>query len=153
MKVQRRGTAIVETPEGILVNATEHGPFILPGGRARKGESRMEAAIRELREETGLLAFVAVELFECSGKYHRRYDYRDQHKVYYVRAHGTAEPGHEVTHLGYYKPGGASAPGRRITDETLEIIENYFSFRKNNMALFEAIENHFSPIFPAHPPS
>lgn len=50
--IRRCGTAIVETPEGILVVAGRSGLYVLPGGAARKGESRTSTAIRELREET-----------------------------------------------------------------------------------------------------
>lgn len=50
-KRRRRGTAIVETTEGILVTSGHKRVFILPGGEANKDESRMQAAIRELREE------------------------------------------------------------------------------------------------------
>ena len=51
---RRRGTAIVEFPEGILVVSQGSEYFMLPGGGANKGESRRKAAIRELKEETGL---------------------------------------------------------------------------------------------------
>lgn len=53
---RRRGTAIVETPKGILVVASSNGVYLLPGGGANDGESRTDADIRELKEETGLIA-------------------------------------------------------------------------------------------------
>jgi len=43
--VRRRGTAIVETPNGILVVAGRSKKFMLPGGGAEKRESRKRAAM------------------------------------------------------------------------------------------------------------
>ena len=54
---RRQGLAIVDTKEGILVVSGRKKNFILPGGGASKGESREGAAIRELKEETGLIAY------------------------------------------------------------------------------------------------
>ena len=55
---RHRGTAIVDTPNGILVASGRKKIFLLPGGgtERKKKESRRKAAIRELREETGLIA-------------------------------------------------------------------------------------------------
>jgi len=61
---RRRGTAIVETSKGILVVSHNNRTFYLPGGGAEKGESRKEAAIRELKEETNLQTLSCSFLFE-----------------------------------------------------------------------------------------
>ena len=66
VRKRRRGTAIVETEKGILVTAGKSRIFLLPGGGADKGESRIGAAIRELREETGLESY-DVKVSEVHG--------------------------------------------------------------------------------------
>ena len=65
---RRRGTAIVETNEGILVVSGKGNKFILPGGKASKNETRTQAAIRELKEETGLEAYYSKLIFRYVGK-------------------------------------------------------------------------------------
>jgi len=49
IKKRRRGTAIVETEQGILVTADRNKVFLLPGSEANKGEFRIETAMQELR--------------------------------------------------------------------------------------------------------
>src|SRR3989344_4544949 len=63
--VRRRGTAIVDTPKGILVCSGRRKIFLLPGGgtERKSKESRRKAAMRELREETGLKAYSSKYLF------------------------------------------------------------------------------------------
>ena len=65
--IRRKGIAIVHTKKGILVVAGRSKKYILPGGGAKKGESRQKAAIRELYEETGLKAKSSKYLFKYVG--------------------------------------------------------------------------------------
>lgn len=107
VKKRRRGTAIVETEEGILVTAGRSKVFILPGGGANKHETRIEAAMRELREEIGIRAYYAKYLFRHVGRVHRSHGhgyFQDHHIVCLVKAQGEARPWHEVEHIAYYKP-------------------------------------------------
>jgi len=130
---RRRGTAIVERREGILVTAGKNKVFLLPGGAAKRGESRIEAAMRELREETGLRPYCAKYLFRHVGKVHksqRHGCFQDHHTVCLVGARGTPEPLHEIRHVGFYRPGA----GVRISGVTREIIEKYYRHKKRSKA-------------------
>lgn len=91
----RRGTAIVETEQGILVNAMARDSFLLPGGGANFRESRLSAAVRELYEETGLKAFHAMFLFSFQSR-------KNDHKVFWVQAIGVPRPLSEIERIGYY---------------------------------------------------
>jgi 8-oxo-dGTP diphosphatase len=129
VKKRRRGTALVETEKGILVTAGRGGVFLLPGGGANRGESRTKAAMRELREETGLKPYYAKYLFRHIGKVHKSHGhgyFQDHHTVCLVKAYGTPKPRHEIKHVAFYLPGS----GVRISGVTREIIEKYYSYKK-----------------------
>ena len=121
--VRRRGTAIVETPKGVLVIAGNRGLYLLPGGGARRGESRMEATIRELREETGLVAKSCRYLFSYDDPDDGR-RIRNLHKVFLIDADG--EPRrktHESRYVGYWRPGS----NLNVSRTTKLLIERYLS--------------------------
>lgn len=129
VKKRRRGTALVEIEKGILVTAGRGGVFLLPGGGANRSESRTKAAMRELREETGLKPYYAKYLFRHRGrvsKSHGHGYFQDHHTVCLIKAHGTPSPRHEIKHVAFYKPGS----GVRISGVTREIIEKYYSYKK-----------------------
>jgi len=133
VKKRRRGTAIVETEKGILVTAGRSKVFLLPGGGANRGESRIEAAMRELGEETGLKPYYAKYLFRHRGrvsKSHGHGYFQDHHTVCLVKAHGTPSPRHEIKYVAFYKPGA----GVHISGVTREIIEKYYSYKRHSKA-------------------
>ncbi len=141
---RRRGTAIVEAEKGILVTAGKNRIFLLPGGGANRGESRIEAAVRELREETRLKSYSAKVLFRHKGyphKSHKRGYFMDYHTVCLIKAEGAAKPHKEVAYIAYYKPGSDI----RISRTTKEIIERYYRFKESsrlkqeNTSLFHRI--------------
>jgi 8-oxo-dGTP diphosphatase len=126
---RRRGTAIVETPIGILVVAGRNGLYILPGGGATKGESRTEAAVRELNEETGLIATEVRFLFRHVGNVHKSYSgvyFGDHHTVCLINANGIARPRHEIRYVDYYFPDSKI----KISKTTKEIIDRFYKFKK-----------------------
>lgn len=131
VKKRRRGTAIVETEKGILVTAGRSKVFLLPGGGANRGESRIEAAMRELREETGLKPYYAKYLFRHRGrvsKSHGHGYFQDHHTVCLIKTHGNPSPRHEIKYVAFYKPGSEV----HISRVTREIIERYYSYKKKS---------------------
>jgi 8-oxo-dGTP diphosphatase len=133
---RRRGTAIVDTPEGILVVSRDDRTFYLPGGGAERGESRRDAAIRELKEETNLVAKDNFFLFEYTS-------FTNSHKVYLMKSTGVAKPSNEIKYLAFF-----NGSNLKVSNTTWEIIDLYHR-RKNakpNAALGKAIpEDKHSP--------
>jgi 8-oxo-dGTP diphosphatase len=126
---RKHGMAIVDTSKGILVVSGRSKLFILPGGATNKGESRKSAAIRELREETGLKVDSCKFLFYHKGSKHRSYrggHFRNQSKVFLIKTKGHARPRHEVKHIAYYNSRG----NIRISHNTKLIIEKYLEMKK-----------------------
>jgi len=131
VRKRRRGTAIVETEEGILVTAGRGKVFILPGGGANRGETRTKAAMRELREETGLKPYYAKYLFRHIGKVNKSHGhgyFQDHHTVCLIKAKGVPRPHHEIKYVAYYKLGS----GVRISGVTREIIEKYYAYKRKS---------------------
>ena len=129
IKRRRRGTAIVETPEGILVVSGRRKIFVLPGGGANKSESRTDAAIRELKEETGLIATDVRFLFRHTGYIHKSYSggyFEDHHTVCLIHANGIAKPNNEIKYVGYYSPNSEI----KISRTTKEIIDRFYEFKR-----------------------
>ncbi len=82
--MRQRATAVV-IREGKVLLVRDRGKhqFSLPGGSIEHGESTLEAAIREIREETGLIATSAIRREDCDFK-----GSLSVHKVVLVEAKG-----------------------------------------------------------------
>jgi 8-oxo-dGTP pyrophosphatase MutT (NUDIX family) len=127
---RRRGATIVDTPKGILVVSGRGRLFILPGGGAKKGESREKAAMRELHEETGLNPISSHYLFRYVGSVHKSYGggyFQDHNKVFLIKTTGSARPRHEVKYLAYWKPGSDI----HLSKTTGVIIDKYIDKFRN----------------------
>lgn len=110
----------METEKGILLTAISGKQYLLPGGGANKGESRFRAAIRELEEETGLLAYDAKVLFRHKSKSH-------EHTVVLCKARGKLRPKQEVKHLAYYPKDKVP-----MSKGTIDIINKYLEWKETN---------------------
>lgn len=118
---KRRATVIYENENGILLTRISSEPWLLPGGHAEYNEPRIIAAIRELKEETGLKARDVKFLFEFeSGHYYQ--------KVFHITADGEPSPNSEVANLIYYYPGGPLAESE-ISYSSMDIIRRYLEMK------------------------
>lgn len=123
-----RSTAIVETPQGIVLAAMANGVFLLPGGGVEAGETHVTAAIRELDEETGLRAESVIHLFDHESS-------ASLHKVFYVAASGWPRLCNETRYIAYYTP-GADLP---ISGGTRAILHRFAEFRAAHPTFFAAL--------------
>jgi len=125
IRTRRKGVAIVESKKGILVVSGRSKIFALPGGGAKRGESRRRATKRELREETGLRTKSTKYLFSYVGrkwKDSRKRIVINYAKVFSIKAFGRLRPRSEIRHVGWYKAGSSL----RISKSTKKLIEKYF---------------------------
>jgi 8-oxo-dGTP diphosphatase len=100
----------------ILLAARERSRWALPGGRIRRDEGPHEAALRELKEETTLVAEELVYLFRFNG-------FNTQHYVFFaeVGPHLTVQPSNEIAKCRWFAPVkiatlSASVPTRGIVE-------------------------------------
>jgi len=127
--IRRRGTAIVETPKGILVCSGRRKIYLLPGGGTDRGETRKHASMRELKEETGLWTrkrkylFTYIEpKYTLAGKKRKIVN---KHKVFLIKTKGWARPRHEIKHIAYWKLGSKI----NLSYHTKKIIEKYLKIK------------------------
>ena len=128
----RRATCIVGCDDGILLAETSGGLLLLPGGQANRGESRLEAAIRELREETTLQAHAAIYLFDHES-------FSNRHKVFYLLATGTPKPQDDAVALHYTNTLSAEQQAT-LSPATIEILRRFNDVKKEHEHQFAMLK-------------
>jgi len=123
---RRRGTAIIQTPKGILLTADKNKLYCLPGGGAESGEPVKDAIIREVEEETGLKPKYTRYLFRHVGTPYKKDSgvfVKDFNTVFLVKADGIPRPMNEVKKIGYYTPNS----NLKIYKSQKEIIDRFLN--------------------------
>ena len=116
-KKRRRATVIAEQDDEVLLIREKGASFFsLPGGGIEKGESVMEAALRELREETKLSAVKAEYVFDHEGTTQR-------HKVVWAAVSGKVQiQGKELSEYKWWN----RKDHVPTLDSTKAILSKYF---------------------------
>jgi 8-oxo-dGTP diphosphatase len=109
-----RAAAIVQRPEGIVLVLMRHMGALLPGGGVKPGETDQAAAVRELWEETGLVADSVVFLFHHESL-------AQTTAVFWVQATGRPQPCNEIDQIAYYQPNASV----RLAPETRAILQRF----------------------------
>lgn len=136
--VRKRGTAIIDTDLGILLVSNSSRLFILPGGGAKKDESRMDAAVREVKSQTGFDVKSCRYLFSFDEPEDKKL--RNLHEVFLVEVSGEVQKkAKEKRHVEYWHEGSKLQLG----NSTKLIIDRYMDEFKTPK--FEASSNDPTP--------
>ncbi len=126
--IRRRGTAIVDTDKGILLMSNSSRLYLLPGGGAKKGEDRMDAVIRELKNEIGLEPKSCRYLFSFDEPEDKKL--RNLHKVYLVEIEGDiATQTNQRKHVEYWHEGSKL----KLSNAASLIIDRYMREFKTSL--------------------
>jgi 8-oxo-dGTP diphosphatase len=97
--MKERATVLCVRDNRILLVARLRSRWALPGGRIRRGEAPHEAALRELEEETTLIATELTYLFQFSG-------FNTLHYVFFAEVvyQSIAQPSNEIARCKWFAP-------------------------------------------------
>ena len=113
-----------ETGGVFLIRHTYAPGWLLPGGGVERGETLAEAAVREIREEGGL---VAGETLKLHGIFANHHNFPGDHVAVYVLrvfSRETWSPNAEIAEAGFFPwaalPEGATGGTRRRIAEIVD---------------------------------
>jgi 8-oxo-dGTP pyrophosphatase MutT (NUDIX family) len=118
--MRRDSNGVVEV---LLVHRPRYGDWTFPKGKVENGERAEDAALRELREETGLVCELGREL---AGTRYTDLKLRDKTVRYWVMENcsGSFEPNHEVDRIEWLTLDDAAARlSHRRDVEVLQSLE------------------------------
>lgn len=127
-RLRSRSTAIVEYEGAILLTETKEGMLLLPGGGRDRHESPMEAALRELREETGLVGISCLYLLSYESP-------TNHHSVFWVGTKGNPVAGDDAVALHYFH--GEAELSDRMSPATRIILAKYLEIRQAHDGIFD----------------
>ncbi|MBP7708077.1 NUDIX domain-containing protein [Candidatus Pacearchaeota archaeon] len=124
MEYIKKGVALVERNGYALVVSKDGKVFSLAGGLVRGKESKIEAAFRELKEETNLNGLSYEHFMDYLGQVRKinKKKYRKEARVFIVSASGYARPKNEISRIAWWKPGC----GITLSENSRRVLENYF---------------------------
>lgn len=119
---RQRATVIVEINQRILLVENRGGLLLLPGGGIQADESGLQAAARELAEETGLDAESLLFVFSHESP-------SNCHSVFWAAASGTPLAGDDAIALHAFDQDNPSLVCRMST-ASRQIIERFLEIRR-----------------------
>ncbi|HPT51182.1 MAG TPA: NUDIX domain-containing protein [Accumulibacter sp.] len=124
---RQRATVIVEMAGRILLVENRGGLLLLPGGGINPDESRLQAAARELAEETGLIAESVLYLFTHESE-------TNCHNVFWATAAGSALARDDAIALHFWEHDNQIQTDK-MSRATRHIVERYLAIRRNPPAM------------------
>ncbi|MEF8698820.1 MAG: NUDIX domain-containing protein [Candidatus Accumulibacter sp. UW25] len=116
---RQRATIIVEGRQGILLVESRAGLLLLPGGGIHPKESLLQAAARELAEETGLIAESLLFLFSHDSV-------TNCHHVFWAAAPGEPLAADDAQAIRYFDADDEALTGA-MSRASRQIIERFLA--------------------------
>ncbi|WP_144141372.1 NUDIX hydrolase [Paraburkholderia sp. BCC1884] len=132
-----RATVLCVRDDRILLVARARSRWALPGGRIHRDEAPHEAALRELEEETTLVADQIMYLFQFSG-------FNTIHHVFFadLAPHAQPQPSNEIAKCRWFAPVKIATLSASVP--THGIVELFFEHIRAHQA--------DDPLSPPKPP-